>query len=64
MSAIVLGLTPPAGFSDVPAGTYAAIIAAGVIVLAIPPQFIYRFRKPSWSSETETVAIEELADDD
>ena len=64
VSAIVLGLTPPAGFSDIPAGTYAAIIATGVIVLAIPPQFIYRFRKPSWSSETETVAIEELADDD
>jgi glutamate:GABA antiporter len=63
VSAIVLGLTPPAGFSHIPAGTYAAIIGGGVIVLAIPPQFIYRFRKQSWSSESETVAIEELTDD-
>lgn len=64
LSAIVLGLTPPAGFSSIPAGTYGAIIATGVIVLAIPPQFIYRFRKPDWSSESEAAAIEELEDDD
>jgi hypothetical protein len=35
-----------------------------VIVLAIPPQFIHHFRKPSWSTESEPAAIEELADDD
>ena len=64
LSAIVLGLTPPAGFSDIPAGTYAVIIATGVIVLAIPPQFIYRFRKPSWTTEAEAEAIEELEADD
>ncbi len=64
LSAIVLGLTPPAGFSDIPAGTYAAIIASGVVILAIPPQFIYRFRKPHWASESETAAIVELEDDD
>ncbi len=64
LSAIVLGLTPPAGFSDIPAGTYAAIIAGGVIVLGVPPQFIYRFRKPAWTTEPEIEAIEELEDDD
>jgi amino acid transporter len=64
VSAIILGLTPPAGYSSLSATTYGAIIAAGVIVLAIPPQFIHRFRKPSWSTESEPAAIEELADDD
>jgi amino acid transporter len=62
VSAIILGLTPPAGFSDASAGTYAAIIGAGVIILAIPPQFIYRFRRPEWS--TDPAAIEELEEDD
>ena len=56
ISAIILGLTPPAGYSSMSAGTYAAIIATGVIVLAIPPQFIHRFRKPSWSTESEPAA--------
>lgn len=54
LSAIILGLTPPAGFSDMSAPAYAALIAAGVVILAIPPQFIYRLRKPSWSGETPT----------
>jgi amino acid transporter len=64
VSAIILGLTPPAGFSDIPAGTYAVIIAGGVILLGVPPQFIYRFRKLEWSTEDEATAIEELAEDD
>ena len=51
VSAIILGLTPPAGYSSLSPATYGAIIAAGVIVLAIPPQFIHHFRKPSWSTE-------------
>jgi amino acid transporter len=62
VSAIILGLTPPAGFSNLSAGTYAAIIASGVIILAIPPQFIYRFRRPAWSTDPD--AIEELEEDD
>ena len=38
LSAIVLGLTPPSGYSSTPWLIYAAIILTGVIVLAIPPQ--------------------------
>lgn len=53
VSAIVLGLTPPAGYSSLSAGAYAAIVATGVIVLALPPQLIYRFRKPSWQTNAE-----------
>jgi amino acid transporter len=56
LSAIVLGLTPPAGFSALAAGPYAAIIAGGVVVLAIPAQLLYMFRKPEWTSlDIETV---------
>ena len=62
ISAIVLGLTPPSGYTSTPAVEYAAIVGAGVLVLGIPPQFIYRFRRPSWSTDAE--AIEELEEDD
>ena len=51
VSAIVLGLTPPAGFSSTSPTVYALIVAAGVIVLAVPPQIIYRMRRPSWSDD-------------
>jgi amino acid transporter len=64
LSAIVLGLTPPAGYSNRSATTYAAIVGIGVIVLAIPPQFIYRFRRPEWATEAETVMVEELEEDE
>jgi len=53
LSAIVLGLTPPAGFSALAAGPYAAIIAGGVVVLAIPAQLLYRFRRPAWATTDE-----------
>jgi amino acid transporter len=56
LSAIVLGLTPPAGFSALAAGPYAAIILGGVILLAIPAQLLYHFRRPEWASlDVETV---------
>lgn len=53
LSALVLGLTPPAGISNASPSTYAAIIGTGVVVLAIPPQLIYRFRRPEWLTEPE-----------
>jgi amino acid transporter len=61
ISAIILGLTPPSGFTSTPAVVYASIVAAGVIVLGIPPQFIYRFRRPEWKGDD--VAIDELVDE-
>ena len=45
-----------------PVRRYAAIIATGVVVLAIPPQIIYKFRRPAWATDDE--AIEELEADD
>ena len=51
MSAIVLGLTPPSGYASRSATTYATIVAVGVVVLAIPPQFIYRYRRASWKTD-------------
>ncbi|MDX2381380.1 MAG: amino acid permease [Acidimicrobiia bacterium] len=51
MSAIVLGLTPPSGYASLSAPVYASIVAVGVIVLALPPQFIYRLRRPSWRTD-------------
>jgi len=46
-------LTPPSGFSSISHGAYAAIIAGGVVVLAIPPQIIYRFRRPEWNTDPD-----------
>jgi amino acid transporter len=58
LSAIVLGLTPPAGFSSTSPAVYALIVGAGVIVLAVPPQIIYRLRRASWRDDPD--ALEEL----
>ena len=60
LSAIVLGLTPPAGFSALAAGPYAAIIAGGVVVLAIPAQLLYHFRRPEWTTIDEAEVAAEL----
>ena len=60
LSAIVLGLTPPAGFSALSAGPYAAIIAGGVIVLAVPAQLLFHFRRPEWTTVDEAAIAEEL----
>lgn len=62
VAAIVLGLTPPAGYSTLSSGAYAAIVAGGVILLALPPQLIYRLRKPSW--DTDPGVADELEADD
>ena len=59
LSAIVLGLTPPAGYTAVPAGLYAVIIAVGVVVLAVPAQLLYHFRRPEWASIDEAEVIAE-----
>lgn len=50
-SAIVLGLTPPAGYTSTPVAIYASIVAVGVVLLGVPPQFIYRFRRASWRTD-------------
>ena len=34
-------------------GPYAAIVAVGVVVLAIPAQLLYKFRRPEWASIDE-----------
>jgi glutamate:GABA antiporter len=60
LAAIVLGLTPPSGYSSTSHAEYALIVAGGVIILSIPPQIIYRFRRASWKSAPE--AIEGRAD--
>ena len=58
LSAMVLGLTPPAGYTAVPSGVYAAIVAVGVIVLAVPAQLLHRFRRPEWASVEESAITE------
>ncbi len=55
LSAIVLGLTPPSGYSALSPVAYAAIVAGGVVVLAVPPQFIHRWRKPSWRTDPDAI---------
>ena len=59
LSAIVLGLTPPAGYSATPAWVHALIVIVGVAVLAIPAQLLYRLRRPEWASIDEAEVIAE-----
>mgnify|MGYP001448668391 CR=1 FL=1 len=56
---IVIGLTPPAQFSEGSRGTYAAMLIAGVVVLAAPPQFIYWRRRPEWHDPTTAAQAEQ-----
>ena len=59
LSAIVLGLTPPAGYSSTPGWVHAVIVVVGVVVLAIPAQFLYHYRRPEWASIDEAEVIAE-----
>ncbi len=61
LSAIVLGVTPPAGYTAVPPGLYAVIIIVGVVVLAMPAQLLFHLRRPEWTTidEAEIVAESE-----
>ena len=59
VSAIVLGLTPPSGYSATPGWVHALIVVVGVAVLAIPAQILYRLRRPEWASIDEAEVIAE-----
>ena len=59
VSAIVLGLTPPAGYSSIPGWLHAVIVIVGVTVLALPAQVLYRLRRPEWTSIDEAEVIAE-----
>lgn len=53
VSAILIGLVPPDQFSLSTPTLYTSILIVGVLVLAIPPTILYRFRRPSWLLEPE-----------
>jgi len=55
VSAIVLGLTPPSQLSKASPVAYAVGVILGVIVLAIPCQLIYRWRRASWAEASPEV---------
>ena len=62
LSAIVLGLTPPAGFSALsPGPVRRRHRGVGVVVLAIPAQLLYHFRRPEWAS-LDVEAVEAIAE--
>lgn len=65
VSAIVLGLTPPAGYSTMSWQTYAGIVLVGVVVLALPAQILYHFRRPQWAGPDlgKLETIEELEEE-
>lgn len=58
IAAIVLALTPPSGFSAASPRTYALVVGGAVVVLALPPLIIHRFRRPAWRSDP--IGIERL----
>ncbi len=55
-AAILIGLVPPSQFGSVAKPEYAGILLAGVLLLAVPPQIIYRIRRPSWVQEHEDLS--------
>ena len=54
VSAISIGFIPPAqlGAETTPT-TYALTILVGILVLAVPPQIIYRFRRAQWKTHAD-----------
>jgi amino acid transporter len=46
---IVMAVIPPAGMSNMPPAAYVGIMLAGTAILALPPLFFSKFRKPGWS---------------
>lgn len=50
LGAIAIGFVPPSQLSsDSSPLLYAGGLLVGIVILAIPPQIIYAFRRPSWS---------------
>ncbi|MEL7208106.1 MAG: APC family permease, partial [Actinomycetota bacterium] len=53
LAGIVIALFPPAQFGNEPVVQYAGILLVGVAILGLPPQLIYRLRRPSWRTDVE-----------
>lgn len=47
-AAIFIGLVPPSQFRESSPVVYALILVGGVLLLALPPQIIYQFRRAEW----------------
>jgi len=65
LAAIVLGLTPPSQLAKTPVAEYAGGVIVGVIVLAVPCQLIYHWRRPAWARaypETEDPSAGDTGD--
>jgi amino acid transporter len=57
VTGIVIGLVPPSQLGERTSHVvYALGILAGVLVLAVPPQIIYRLRRRAWAPKGETIA--------
>jgi amino acid transporter len=49
IGAILIGFIPPSQLgTSVSPTTYALILLVGILILAVPPQIIYQFRRPDW----------------
>jgi len=56
VAAMAIAFVPPTQLgTTTPAAQYAATLLVGVLVMALPAQFIYRFRKKSWVQEANVV---------
>jgi amino acid transporter len=60
LAAIVLGLTPPSGYTSTSPAVHAVIVIVGVLVLAVPAQLLHHYRRPEWASLDEAEVVAEL----
>ncbi len=57
LSALLIGFVPSSQFGGGSVGVYLAIVGGGALGLGLlVPYLFYRFRKPSWKTETEVAA--------
>ena len=61
IAAICIAFVPPTQLgTTTPAAQYAGTLLIGVLVMAVPAQFIYKFRRPSWVQPENVVDPAEM----
>ena len=59
LAALLVGFIPPSQFESGNAGVYLLIVAGGALGLGLlVPYLFYRFRKPSWKTDTSQEEVE------
>lgn len=60
IGAIILGFIPPAQINVGDVNTYELLLVSGIITFCLPPFLIYKYKKPEWKLEEDSLALEQM----